>query len=961
MRSKVPPLKAVASSFSRFFPFLRWLPALKRDHLRPDLEAGLIGAILILPQAIAFATLAGMPPEYGIYTSIFPVIVAAIWGSSWHVLSGPNTAMCVLIAATVAPLAQVSSEAYIHSVLALTLLVGLIQLAVGVLRLGGVLDFISHTVISAIILAVALTILTFAAGSLLGARSDPGDPFFVRLYQVVRGVDQISGFVVAVGVATVVSGVLAWRFWPRYAMVIAVGIGTVCAAVLYLGFGSSIPLLGPLAISLSPFSLPQATPAVFKDLLPGAFSIAFIGLMQTIVIARSLARKSGQTIDTNQEILGQGLSNLVAPFVSSFASGGSVNRSAAHLEAGAKTPIAAIFVALFLGVVVVAGAALIAWIPLAAIAGTLILVGYRLVDLPDLKRLFRSRYEAAIFSLTFLTALGFGLNAGVATGVVLSLIVYLWFASTPNITVEGSVARDGRSVQAVTIDGSLFFGSVRHVERALAQLQMQEGERGVLLIRTEHLTYVDLSGAALIAEEAQRRRNRGEDLYLYVTRPRVVEALRRSGFMGQIGEDHLIHRDRDHPMKEVFYPYRMMATAFPAGPGMAPRLPEAVPSQERLDEPERIAAEELARRLKATKWFAPLPLEPLTALLARTEVQQAAPGDLVLGSDGSMRHHLVLMEGELEARRIWTMPGGAERSALWALRSWEAEGCVVLVSAARGLTVRALSPARYLLLDGDLIDEMLGWSQGFSQAMQGDPELQQRMGLVKHVSLFRQLPLEHVKLAFERMSPMEVQAGETVIRQGDKGDRYYLIESGEAEVWRADPFTDESTRVAILGPGDAFGEEALLQQAYRNATVTMLTPGRLLVLEKAAFDELLRPRLVQEIAPETALDLAQQGQARWLDCRYDLEYKESRIPGALHLPLDRLREDVSEIDPRTTYIVYCRSGRRSAAAVFLLRERNIKALSLAGGLREWPYELDGGPVHGPQDASHKRDGVGPRT
>ena len=140
---------------STLLPFLQWLPAIKAATVRPDMEAGVIGAILILPQAIALATLAGMPPEYGIYTSIFPVIFASLWGSSWHTLSGPNTAVCVLIAWAVAPFASVGNEYYIGYVLALTLMVGVIQLAHGLFRLGAMLDFISQTVLSAIVLAVA--------------------------------------------------------------------------------------------------------------------------------------------------------------------------------------------------------------------------------------------------------------------------------------------------------------------------------------------------------------------------------------------------------------------------------------------------------------------------------------------------------------------------------------------------------------------------------------------------------------------------------------------------------------------------------------------------------------------------------------------------------------------------------------------------------------------------------------
>jgi len=218
------------------------------------------------------------------------------------------------------------------------------------------------------------------------------------------------------------------------------------------------------------------------------------------------------------------------------------------------------------------------------------------------------------------------------------------------------------------------------------------------------------------------------------------------------------------------------------------------------------------------------------------------------------------------------------------------------------------------------------------------------MILAKHLKVFRNVPLENVKTAFERMVEKSVEAGETIVTQGELGDSYYIILSGEAEVWRTDPFTEETSSVAVLGDGDAFGEEALLQNAYRNATVKMNTPGRLLVLCKADFDELLKPVMVEEVNAEAAHTMLAGGSARLLDCRYDMEFEESRIPGAKLVPLDKLREGASFIDPEASYIVYCRSGRRSKAAAFLLNERGIKAASLSGGIKDWPYEVDSAPV-----------------
>lgn len=923
---------ASVAPWRRFLPFLEWLPTLNRDAVRSDVEAGIVGAILILPQTIALATLAGMPPEYGIYASIFPVIIASLWGSSWHTLSGPNTAVCVMVGYAVAPFASAGNEYYIGYVLALTLMVGVIQLTLGVFRMGVVLDFISQTVIAAIVLAVALVIIVSAGGAFLGLLSNLDEPFFVKLYQIVNDIPRANGYAVAVATTTVVCGLLARRRWRRYSLVIAVAVGMLVANVLNALLGSAttdLELIGNLSISLLPLSTPlldMQSLHVLKELIAGAFAIAFLGLMQTVVISRSLAEKSGQLIDTNQEIIGQGLANMVAPFLSSFAGSGSFNRSAAHYAAGARTPLAAIFASLFLALMVYAGSSLIARLPMAAVAGALILVGIGLIDIRGVREISRTRQEQAVFFVTFSVALGFGLNVGVFIGLLLSLLTYLWFASTPNIAIERHSARDGRPVTVVTIDGNLFFGSVRHVERELSRLGDAD-DRNIFLLRTDHLTYLDVPGAAMLAAQARNRRAMGDDVYIYVTRSNLLMVLGASGLLGEFGEDHVIHQGLDHPMKELLYPGRQAVSG--EEPGVRIQQTNGGESMELL-----------AKRLRATGNLGPLTVEQIIALLHQSKMLTARAGDIILKESDSMRDHLLLLEGKLEAQRVWSVPGGNDRSYTWGLIPAETEAGFVFLGAASSVRARAITDIRYLVINADKVDELVGWSQQFSQELEGDPELRRRMALIKQVRIFHHVPLENVITAFRKMVSIEVQAGQTIITQGGEGDSYYLVDSGEAEIIRTDPFTDETSRVDTIGPGDAFGEEALLQGGYRNATINMITPGRLLMLDKAGFDELLKPKVVSEVSADEAQEMINGGKARWLDCRYDMEYAESRIPGALLVPLDKIRLNMQHLNPDETYVVYCRSGRRSKAAAYLLRERHINAVSLEGGIKGWPYEVD---------------------
>lgn len=343
---------------------------------------------------------------------------------------------------------------------------------------------------------------------------------------------------------------------------------------------------------------------------------------------------------------------------------------------------------------------------------------------------------------------------------------------------------------------------------------------------------------------------------------------------------------------------------------------------------------ELAKRLGATTMFSRLPQGQLLALLERSPRRQAGAGQWLTGEACGLRDHLVLLAGELEVQRTWTGRDGREQvSARRIAVNADGPGLSLLSAAGSGMRVRACASSEWLAIDGEALDGLLGWSH------LGDHRLP-----LKHLNVFHKVPLENLQAVFERMTERAVESGETIVAQGEPGDAYYVILSGEAEVWVTDPFTDETSRATVLGAGDGFGEEALLLEGNRTATVTMISPGRLLVLGQQDFDRLLKPGMVAEVDAAAARDLLERGAAKLIDCRYEMEYEEGRIPGAQLVPLDRLhREGVFTVDPQPRYIVYCRSGRRSRAAVFLLRERGVQAVSLTGGIREWPYEVESTP------------------
>jgi len=548
------PLKSPLAT--RLLPFLAWTSMLDRATLRIDLIAGITAGVLIVPQAIALAVLAGMPPEYGLYTSIFPVVIAALFGSSWHAMSGPNTALCILISFSIAPYASPQTPDWVQYTITLTFLAALIQLAFGVLRLGVVFNYFSHTVMVALVTSVGIIIVLQQIGNLTGLVMSAGLPIEDAFRQVLFNLHGTNPYALAVGLATITTGLAVKHYrakWPH--LLIAVLAGTLLALLLDALFGSArtlIDKLGTISLSALPFSAPDFSVQHFSEAKEGLFSaaflVAFLGLMQSAVIARAMAVRSGQAINMNQEVIGQGLSNLAGSFLSCFASCGSFNRSASNIESGARTPLASIISAVFLAALVFFAAPLVRELPIAVMAGVLILVGVGLVKPGDIKHILSVRGESRIvFVLTLATSLFGGLNDGVFLGIAVSIIAYLRATSKPEIDIlVGDDARQYLPAEAldgvvVQISGSLFFGSLPTVERVINDLGKQDQWHGTLVISGEHIEHLDGTSAEYLAREAQRRRKNGGRMTLWLRSHNLDTVIATSGLRRALGPENIFY------------------------------------------------------------------------------------------------------------------------------------------------------------------------------------------------------------------------------------------------------------------------------------------------------------------------------------------------------------------------------------------------------------------------------------
>jgi SulP family sulfate permease len=532
---------------------MQWKHLVDRQSTRADLIAGITGALIVLPQGVAFATIAGMPPEYGLYAAMVPAIIAALFGSSWHLVSGPTTAISIAVFAAMSPLADPGSPEFISMVLTLTFLVGLFQLILGLARMGVLVNFISHTVVIGFTAGAALLIAASQVKNFFGIAIERGAPFYVVIERFIEQIGNINPWVTLVGAVTLATGILARRYIPRLPyMIVAMVIGSVVAYLLNLELGAQttmIKTVGALPAQLPPLSLPDFSGATIHKVLFPALVVTMLALTEAVSISRAIAVKSEQRIDGNQEFIGQGLSNLIGSFFSSYASCGSFNRSGVNYAAGAKTPMATVYASVFLLLVLLLVAPLASYLPTAAMAGILFLVAWGLIDFHHISSIGKtSRSETVVLWVTLLGTL-VDLEKGIFFGILLSLAIYLFRVSRPNMMQVVPAKEEGAyhfveaedhpqcpQLSMVRLNGAIFFGAVDHVQNSLMKIDEIEPQKKSVLIVARGISFVDVAGAEMLAQEARRRRKMGGGLYFYRCKEEIYKFLRKSDKLDDIGE-----------------------------------------------------------------------------------------------------------------------------------------------------------------------------------------------------------------------------------------------------------------------------------------------------------------------------------------------------------------------------------------------------------------------------------------
>ena len=540
---------------------------------RKDLLAGLTVAAISLPQGMAYALLAGVDPQYGLYSAIVVTAIASIFGSSSHLINGPTSAISLVVFSALAgfdPDARIEAA---EGMFLLGVMVGTIQILIAVFKLGDLTRYISESVILGFMVGAAVLLAIGQIGNLLGVR-DHGtgnQNILYRLWLTLTEGDPVNIRAVAISAATIVlalvlrRAVRAWR-WPQMDMLVAL---VFVAGITFLlgwsqpGIGGKtvIAVTGSVPASLPSLHIPQIKFAWVSDLSWSAVAIAFLGLIEALAIAKSIALQTRQPLDYNRQCLAEGLANLIGGFFRCLPGSGSLSRSAINFQAGAATRMSGIVAALTVAAAVLVLAPLTRFIPKAALAGLLVMTAARLIDLSRLRYAFRaSSYDAGLVAVTALTGIFIGLDASILVGFGLSVLLYVPRAArlkaaelvvSPERVVRGRLPTDPPCTATILFDleGEFFFGAAPELDRHLDELRRRAFVDGIRVIvlrlkRTRNPDAVCLERIEHFLHEAEAV---GITVLLAGVRPEFLAAINRLGFPAWYPADHVFPEAGDDP------------------------------------------------------------------------------------------------------------------------------------------------------------------------------------------------------------------------------------------------------------------------------------------------------------------------------------------------------------------------------------------------------------------------------
>lgn len=553
---------------ARFTPFLAWMGELQKPQvLKADAMAGLTVALISIPQAMAYAQLAGLPPYVGLYASFLPVIVAALFGSSRQLSSGPVAMASLMSATAVQPYAVQGVEALIAYSAMLALMIGVFRLTLGLLRLGVVVDFLSHPVVLGFTNAGALIIATSQLPKIFGLpiKVDQFPHYYQYLWQTLLALPHTQLLTLAMGLFALVILFVLKKYAPRLP-----GILITVVLTTIISWASGYAAMGGSVVGAIPKGLPSFTfPAVslnfheLSSLMVSAVVIGLMGLVEAISIAKAIASQTRQHWSVNQELIGQGLANITSGLFQGYVVSGSFSRSAVNFSSGALTGFASVVTGGLVAITLLYLTELLYHLPQATLGAVIIMAVLNLFTFAPIKRAWRvERHDGIAAVVTFFAALVFAphLEIGILSGILLSLGLFLYRTMRPNfaevVRHEDGTMRNAHlhglptsdSVAVYRFDGDLYFANTGYLEGKLLNSIAQKPDLKVLVLDMERVGQVDATGDAMLEKMVDRLSTAGIEFYLARTNQYVYEAFQRSGLAKHIGEKHFF-RERKYALR----------------------------------------------------------------------------------------------------------------------------------------------------------------------------------------------------------------------------------------------------------------------------------------------------------------------------------------------------------------------------------------------------------------------------
>jgi SulP family sulfate permease len=570
MSSEIPSASSTKQGiWARYLPFAKdslWWLRYRREDLPGDLIAGLVTATLLVPQSMAYALLAGLPPQAGLYASILPVIAYGFLGSSRALSVGPVAIISLLVAAGLEPLAEPGSPEYGRLALGLALEAGLIQVGVGLLRLGFLANFLSHSVVTAFGSAAALIIAFSQLRHLLGVKIANTESFWLLLQRLWQSLEGVNWATLGLGLLSIALLVYAQRKLPaqlrrlpplwvliltKGAPLGAVFLTTLLVWGLNLSERAGVAVVGSIPAGLPSLAFPWLSWAEWRALLPTALAISLVGFTESYAVGQSLASQRRQKVDPNQDLVALGVANLAAAVSGGYPVTGGISRSVVNAQAGANSGLASVVTGSLIALAVIWLMPLFTFLPQTTLAAIVLVAVLGLVDFHPLLQSWRyDRGDALVWLVTFASVLGIGVEPGIGLGVLVSILLFLWRASRPHIAIVGQVPgtehyrnvlrheviTDPR-ILAVRVDESLFFANAAYLQESILQeVAARPAVEQVLLVASA-INFVDGSALEALAQLVERLQQMGVGFALAEVKGPVMDRLKRAGFVEKVGAE----------------------------------------------------------------------------------------------------------------------------------------------------------------------------------------------------------------------------------------------------------------------------------------------------------------------------------------------------------------------------------------------------------------------------------------